>query len=126
MAWEFSPSPICTLSHTQPDIAVEVTYDPGTQDYNITLSRPGVAWPTSPVFAIAFAPNGPTISTTRQVVAGSSLSVTDKGFGNVLNGLQYNSVAIASVGPVQVAFDLSDAAPEVEAFRNCIGTRPVA
>jgi hypothetical protein len=120
-AWEFSPSPICTLRHAQPDIAVEVTYDGAL--YAIHLTRPGRPWPEAPVFAIGFAPFGPTISTPRHQVDGDRLTVTDTGFGNVLRGLEGNAQAVAMLGSVQAGIDLSGAAPEVAEFRACTETQ---
>ncbi len=125
-AWTFSPTPICTIEQIEAEIAVTVTYDPGSKDYAITLTRPGTPWAPAPVFAIAFAPNGPTISTPRHQIDGARVSVTDSGFGNVLNGLQYNATATAILGAQQITFDLAAAAPAVEAFRACAETAPIA
>ena len=63
------------------------------------------------------------ISTTRHVLdeGGRRLTVTDRGFGNVLDGLQFNGRAIAIAGDTVVALDLAGAAPEVEVFRACRG-----
>ena len=45
--------------------------------------------------------------------------MTDRGFGNVLNGLEFNDTAIAIAGETRVPFSLAGAAPEIQAFRAC-------
>lgn len=115
-AWEFDPVPICTLRNTS-DPAVEVTYD--GQLYAIHLTRVG-GWPDAPLFAIRFdGPAGMTITTNRHVISGTTLTVTDRGFGNVLSGLEFNRTATALIGDVAVPIDLDGAAGPVQAFRNC-------
>lgn len=115
-AWEFTPTPVCTLRDAGA-IATEVTYD-GTL-YAIHLTRSG-GWPDAPVFAIRFEGAAPlTISTSRHVIDGAKLSVTDRGFDNVLNGLQFNDTATALIGELAVEIDLTGAALPVEAFRAC-------
>ncbi|MDA7426317.1 hypothetical protein [Thalassococcus lentus] len=115
-AWEFTPTPICTIRHDA-EPKVEVTFD-GTI-YAIHLTRPE-GWEEAEVFSMRFeGPNGLTISTTRHRVEGTRLTVEDTGFGNVLNGLQLNATATASVGATSVAIDLEGAAPVVAEFRQC-------
>lgn len=121
MAWEFTPNPICTLSQETDESSVRVTYDPRVPEYAITLKR-DVPWPQEPVFAIRFdGPRGLTISTTRHRLSegGTALTVTDRGFGNVLDGLQFNRTATALTGSAALALPLEGAAPAVEAFRAC-------
>lgn len=115
-AWEFTALPICTLSRDAPEIQVAVTYD--GQIYALRLEHPE-GWPMAPVFSIRFVPNGPVISTTRHQIDGTVLEVTDSGFGNVLNGLQFNQTAIAELGDIARPIDLSDASDAVAAFRDC-------
>lgn len=64
---------------------------------------------------------GLTISTNRHVIGngGLSLTVTDSGFGNVLNGIAFNRQAVALIGDQAVAFSLQDAAEPTAAFRDC-------
>ncbi|MDA7428097.1 hypothetical protein PGB28_06485 [Primorskyibacter aestuariivivens] len=122
IAWEFSPTPICILRNDG-NVATEVTYD-GTL-YAIHLTRAD-GWPTAPVFAIRFEGAAPlTISTSRHVIDGTTLTVTDRGFGNVLSGLQFNHTATALIGDLAVPIDLSGAADPVRAFRDCPGTPSV-
>jgi hypothetical protein len=62
-----------------------------------------------------------TISTQRQVISGDRASVTvkDSGFGNVLDGLEFNNTATAILGNEAVTFGLENAGPAVRAFRAC-------
>lgn len=121
VAWEFTPTPICTLTHRQAQVDVTVTYDPALPEYTITLMTPE-PWPDAAQFGLTFnGPRGLAIGTSRHVLSGDrqSLTVADTGFGNVLDGLQFNDSATATTGTAVVTFDLTDAAPAVEAFRNC-------
>ena len=127
-AWEFTADPVCTLSHETEAASVRVTHDPAIPEYAITITRAGAAWPGGPVFAIRFdGPRGLTISTTRHRLgeAGRALTVTDRGFGNVLDGLQFNDTATALLGDAAVAFPLDGAAEPVGRFRACVAA-PVA
>ena len=120
-AWEFTPGLPCLLTHAQPDIAVELTHDPTQPLFSITLTR-NEPWPTADVFSLRFEGSaGLTISTNRHQLGngGRSLTVTDRGFGNVLAGLSLNQTAIALIGDQAVAFSLQGAAPPTEAFRAC-------
>ena len=121
-AWEFSATPICTLSHATQETTVRVTYDPRVPEYAIALTRTAADWPDAPVFALRFdGPRGLTISTTRHRLSdgGTTLTVTDTGFANVLDGLELNDTATALIGAAQVAVPLSGAATAVRAFRAC-------
>ena len=101
-------------------MSVRVTYDPVLRDYAIHLTHPD-GWPTAPVFALRFVgANGLTIATDRHEIDGQTLTVRDRGFGNVLNGLQYNHTALALTGGVAQKIDLSGAEAPVAAFRNCL------
>ena len=121
-AWEFTASPVCTLSHATDEARVTVTYDPRLpQAWTITvaLSQP---WPTAPGFGIAFdGPRPLSIGTDRHILGdgGRTLSVSDTGFGNVLDGLQFNATATAVSGDRAVVLPLEGAAPEVEKLRAC-------
>lgn len=120
-AWDFTPRPICTLSWENEDSSVVVTYDPREAEYAITVKR-ATPWPQRPIFAIQFqGARGITISTSRHRLSegGQALTVTDRGFGNVLDGLQYNDTATALTGSAALPVPLKGAAPAVEAFRDC-------
>ncbi|MCH2165118.1 MAG: excinuclease ABC subunit B [Marinovum sp.] len=117
-AWEFSSSPICSLSQNG-KLVVEVTYDASLPEYAIHLTR-HEGWPPSPIFAIRF--EGPfplTIATDRHQIKGNTLSVRDRGFGNVLRGMARNVQAVAILRNLEVPFSLDGAAPAVAEFRDC-------
>ena len=122
-AWEFTPNPVCTLRHAGAEAGVVVTHDPReAQPYAITLTRPDTAWPEGPVFTLTFeGPRPLTIGTDRHRLTGggTALTVTDRGFGNVLDGLQFCDRAVARLGEAAVAVSLTGAAGPVEAFRAC-------
>ena len=120
-AWEFTPGLPCLLNHAQGDIAVELTHDPTQPLFSITLTR-AEPWPEADVFSLRFeGPAGLTISTNRHQLGnnGRSLTVTDRGFGNVLTGLSFNQTAVALIGDQAVSFSLDGAAPPTAAFRDC-------
>ncbi|MEM7490850.1 MAG: excinuclease ABC subunit B [Pseudomonadota bacterium] len=120
-AWTFTPVPICTLDHAGPEGSAQVTFDPATGLYTIHLTRPG-GWPPAPVFSIRFEGAAPlTISTDRHRTEGDRLTVTDRGFGNVLAGLEFNGTATAILGATTLSLDLAGAAAAVRAFRDCPG-----
>ena len=122
-AWTFTPRPVCTLSDATASASVRVTYDPRlAEPYAIAVTS-AAPWPDAPVFSMRFdGPRGLTISTDRQKPSdgGRTLTVTDKGFGNVLDGLEFNTTATALAGDAAIPFPLDGAAPEVKAFRACI------
>ena len=120
-AWEFSASPICTLTDTSEAGTMTVTYDPDITEYTITVTL-NDAWPTGSIFGMAFAPDRPiNIQTDRFTLSdeGRSLTVKDRGFGNVLNGLEFNGRAYAILGDQSVGFSLEGIKPAIEAFRDC-------
>jgi len=129
LAWEAGvEGTVCTLSHDEPDARVRLTYDPATPEYTITLTRRDEPWVTAPNFSLRF--DGPRpifISTDRHTLkaGNAALSVADRGFGNVLDGLQFNRTAVAVTGDQAIAIPLDGAAPEVAAFRAC-ATAPLA
>ena len=51
--------------------------------------------------------------------AAARLTVTDRGFGNVLDGLQFNEAATAFSGDTAVTVPLAGASEPVQAFRDC-------
>ena len=124
-AWEFEVRDVCLLTHRMDAADIEVSYDPSIPEYAIRITRTP-PWPGGPVFAIRFdGPRGLTISTDRhELSAGqATLTVTDKGFGNVLNGLQFNRTATAILGDEALSISLDGAAEPVEAFRACTEAR---
>lgn len=118
-AWEFTPNPICTLDHAEPGTTVKLTYDHATALYAIAVTS-DQGWPAASVFSIRFDGAQPNIiSTARHQTEGATLTVTDSGFGNVLDGLQYNATATAFTATAAVTVALDGAAEPVERFRAC-------
>lgn len=77
-------------------------------------------WPAADVFVMRFDGSAPLgIGTDRHQLdpTGRGVTVTDTGFGNVRNGLQFNDAAIATLGDRSVAISLAGAAAPVAAFR---------
>lgn len=120
--WEFTPHPVCTLRHDGAEAEVAVTFDPHqAEPYAIALTRRGAAWPDGPVFTLTFqGPRPLTIGTDRhRIDQGGTLTVTDRGFGNVLNGLEFGDRAVARLADASVDVDLTGAAEPVARFRAC-------
>lgn len=123
-AWNATVGDICTLTHETETAAIELTYDPAQPLYTLTVTRASESWTQTPWFAIRFAgPNPIEIATPRHVLSDNamSLTVTDSGFGNVLNGLEYNRTAYAFTQDRRTEFSLDGAAPQVRIFRDCAG-----
>lgn len=122
-AWDFTPGLPCKLNHVSAQAEVELTYDPRVPLYAITVTRKD-PWPQADDFAIRFdGPQGRIIATDRHKLSedGLSLTVTDRGFGNVLDGLQFNRSATAKSGDAEVTVGLDGASDAVEAFKACEG-----
>jgi hypothetical protein len=121
-AWEFSDAPICTLTNTSDAGDVTVTYDASLPEYTITITLPDGTWPEDPTFAMAFAggmPIGIQTDSHERSADGRSLTVADSGFGNVLNGLEFNTRAYAASGDTTVGIALDGIGPAIKAFRDC-------
>lgn len=124
-AWDVTVGPVCRLVHDTGQAQVELTFDPMRPWYTITVTR-DEAWPDAGIFTMRFegaAPNQ--IATARHSFSDDGLGLTaaDRGFGNVLDGLQFNDTAYAVAGDVTVAIPLDGAADPVQIFRLC---QPVA
>jgi len=125
-SWEFSPSPVCTVSHTDANGTIELTYDPILTDPYAIAVTGTATWTTNTIFGLRFeGDNTLTITTDRHRVDGETLIVRDRSFGNVLNGLEFSESVTAFVGVTDVAFPLDGAAPEIVRFRACLAT-PIA
>lgn len=121
-AWQATLGPVCTLEHETETAQIRLTYDPAQPLYTIAITRKGAAWPTAPAFEMEFLGPAPLrIGTDRQALSdgGRTLTVSDRGFGNVLNGLQFNAQARAISGGVTETIPLAGAAAPVQAFRDC-------
>lgn len=120
-AWEFTPGLPCLLTHRDGDLDIRLTYDPTQPKYTITLTRTQ-PWPDADVFGLRFDGPAPiSIGTDRHErdATGRSVTVTDTGFGNVLDGLQFNAQATVTLGALSVSFPLGGAEAPVAAFRAC-------
>ena len=121
-AWEFTPVPICTLSQATESAEVTVTYDPTLPQYAITITLLDGTWPDGPVFALAFEGGIPlTIQTDRHALSDGDKSVTvrDRGFGNVLNGMEINGIAVALLGDTVLPIPLTGIEGPMQSFRRC-------
>lgn len=121
-AWEFTPSPVCTLTETGDAGTLTVTYDASLPEYAIEITLENGTWPDALTFGMAFAGGDPvSIGTNRHIISGDgrTLTVRDRGFGNVLNGLEFNTRAYAVVDDFTVGFDLAGIEPAITAFRDC-------
>lgn len=122
LAWEFRADPICTLTHTTDTAEITVTYDASLPEYAVHVTLIGREWPDAPGFVMSFeGANAFGIQSDRQTLSEDrrSLTVRDTGFGNVLNGLQFNETAMAMSGGLGVTFPLAGIAEPMEAFRAC-------
>lgn len=120
-AWTFTPGLVCRLSHETATSKIELTFDPRVPLYTVTVSREA-ALPQADVFSMRFVgPQGRMISTNRHSFGDGNTAVTaqDSGFGNVLDGLQFNQFAEAILGDTVLRFPLNGAADPVAAFRKC-------
>lgn len=122
-AWDFTPGAPCLLTHNTASMQLQLTYDPAIPLYSITVTL-REPWPQAPSFGMRFdGPQGRVIGTDRHQLSndGRSLTVTDRGFGNVLDGLQFNHTATAISGDVTVTIPLDGASEPVARFRTCQG-----
>ena len=120
-AWTFTPGLICRLTHETQDARIELTYDPAIPLYSVTVTAPQPL-AEEPVFSMRFiGPRGGMISTPRHTfnADGTAVTAEDSGFGNVLDGLQFNDTAEAVLGSTTLTFPLQGAAEPVAAFRAC-------
>ena len=121
-AWEFAESNICTLTHDTQETSIALTFDPSIGVYDIAITLMGQTWGDAPAFRIVFdGPNPLAIGTDRQVISDNQtrLSVSNSGFGNVLDGIQFNETMTASLGDQSVTISLDGASDPMAAFRLC-------
>ena len=100
-----------------------MTHDPSrAMPYVIEVNRTDARWTPAKIFSIRVdGSEHIAISTGRHELTknGTSLSVSDTGIGNILNGLEFNHVADAVLGVRVLIIQLTGAAPEVARFRDC-------
>ncbi len=127
-AWEFTPGLPCRLSHATAEAAIELTYDPTQPLYTVTVTRMA-PWPQTESFQMQFTgPQARRIGTDCHQLSEDqrSLTVADTGFGNVLDGLQFNDTTTAIAGETNVTFPLAGIAEPLAAFRACDPSAPVS
>jgi hypothetical protein len=126
-AWEFSPDPMCTLTHQTGEAEIAITFDDSLPEYALFITLRTGEWPNADGFQMVFTgTRGLTIGTTSQTLSQdrATLTVRDSGFGNVLDGLEFNSFMAAAAGEVIITAPLTDAAPPVQQFRACPSDTP--
>ena len=127
-AWEFSPDPICTLTHQTQTAEITITYDAALPEYTLAITVFGDPWPREDTFHMVFlgSPERLMIGTSLHQLSedGQTLTVRDQGFGNVLDGLEFRNVGVARTGSRIVDLKLDDAPPAVRAFRACPDDTP--
>ncbi|MEM7529658.1 MAG: excinuclease ABC subunit B [Pseudomonadota bacterium] len=124
-AWEFSSSPLCTLAHQSERTRLEITYDPAVPEYRLTVDLLTEQWTSSETFGMSFRGGRDiTIGTDRHEINDSALTVSDTGFGNVLDGLEFNATATAFTASQSAQVSLAGAAPAVRKFRRCARQGP--
>jgi len=100
-----------------------VTYDPASlPPYAITVELTNGIWSNTSDYQIRFdGPHHFTIATNRHDLSEDRTTVIarDDGFANVLNGLEFNMIAVAMLGDQKAVFPLFGAAGVVQKFRDC-------
>ncbi|MEM7243261.1 MAG: excinuclease ABC subunit B [Pseudomonadota bacterium] len=122
-AWTFSPDPICRVTEKQQLIEIDLTYDHATEIYAIAFTKTEAPWAQSQEFSIRFeGPRPKLIRTNRHQFSadGFTLTASDTGFGNVLDGLQYNTLAALQTGDERIFIQIHKSFPAIEAFRKCV------
>ena len=123
-AWEaITDGPICILRHETDAHSTQVTHDPRRAlPYEIDIKLNQAEWNPADIFAIRFEGAGRlTISTDQHSYSDDQTTITaaNTGFGNVLDGLEFNHTAVALLGGQALLINLTGAAPEVRRFRDC-------
>lgn len=121
LAWQADTGAACVVRHETDKASVVLSYEPLSGDYAIAITSQ-TPWKDSPTFAMRFdGPRYNVITTDRHTINEdrSTLTVTDTGFGNVLDGLEFNHVATAATASQLVVVPLVGAAPAIQEFRAC-------
>jgi len=122
LAWGFSPDPICTLTHQADAAEIAITYDASLPEYALFITLREGTWPDHPTFEMTFSDGQDlSIGTTRHSLSadGATLTVRDRGFGNVLDGIEFNQSLSASSGQMAINASTDTAKAAVQAFRAC-------
>ncbi len=128
-AWDFASSPVCTLSHQTDKANLTISYDARSDaPYAIEITQGEAVWKPGPVFMMGFdGPRRSMITTDRHRLgaSGKSLTVKDQGFGNLLDGIEHNYVALARSGETSLVFSLTGAASAVRRFKVCVASSEI-
>lgn len=104
-----------------------ITYDPGATLYALRITHQSEDWAASTSFGMRFSGGVPiTIGTSQHLIDGPRLTVSDRGFGNVLNGLEFNTTATAFTDTQSVDLSLKNVADPLQAFRACSKAPPAS
>ena len=90
LAWTFTPNPICTVNFENEEIDLELTYSHETEIYAIKLTKTDAPWADSDKFSMRFEGVRPNLISTQNHEFSAdmrSITASDTGFGNVLDGL---------------------------------------
>ncbi len=121
-AWEFSPDPICTLSHQTAELEFIITHDVAARTYTLAITLQDTAWQPSPTFGVSYSGSMPiNISTIQHRLSddAKTLTVSDSGFDNVLNGLEFNHTATAMTQSQSLSVRTRGISKPMAAFRAC-------
>lgn len=121
-AWVYDGRADCSVRHQTDKLGILLSYAPQTGLYSIAITRWDKAWAGGNRFSMKF--DGPKpifITTDRHELAQNKTTViaSDTGFGNVLDGLEFNFVAAAQLGRERVTIPLKGAKSEIAKFREC-------
>ena len=122
-AWNFTPDPICRVTEKQDLLEINLTYDHATEIYAIAFTKSEAPWEQGAQFSIRFeGPRPKLIRTNRHEFSadGYTLTASDTGFGNVLDGIQYNTLAAIQTGDERIFIQIHKSFPAMEAFRKCV------
>lgn len=121
-SWRFDETTACVITGETPETVVVVIHDYQAGRYTIAVSQTGQTWTPGPDLSIAFQGGRELVIGTDQHFLsdeGDVLMVTDRGFGNVLDGMQFNQRMTINTGEHIVKIDLNGAAAAVAEFRDC-------
>ena len=121
-SWRFDETTACVITGETPETVVVVIHDYQAGRYTIAVSQTGRTWVPGPDLSIAFQGGRELVIGTDQHFLsdeGDVLMVSDRGFGNVLDGMQFNQRMTIKTGDHSVEVNLNGAAPAVAEFRDC-------
>lgn len=121
VAWESGSGRVCEIVHQSENALLRITFDPAIEEYSLAISLTR-SWAAGPIFALRFEGlQSNTITTDQHRITdgGATVVVTDSGFGNVLDGVEFNTTVTAILGEQEVTVLLDGAAQSLREFRRC-------